>query len=209
MGRFKLGKLDFNEAKQEPQSSAGGKSFLELLLQESAEANGEMIPEELEQPIGEIPIPDRKKRFKFLRFPKLKQMLDMLENEGDEPTDAYVIMDKDELPNEELINKQLEKRDDTEEFLNTIESKLKHMGHVGRRIKEESPAAESLDESSNDFEETVIQSITEDENIISETLANLLAFQGKKKKAIKMYQALSLKFPEKSRFFAQKINELK
>lgn len=52
------------------------------------------------------------------------------------------------------------------------------------------------------------QSTDENETIISETLAELLATQGQNAKAIKMYAALSLKFPEKSRFFADKIAAL-
>ncbi len=51
-------------------------------------------------------------------------------------------------------------------------------------------------------------STDEKEEVISETLATLLAAQGQKNKAIKMYEALSLKFPKKSRLFADKIVEL-
>jgi len=46
-------------------------------------------------------------------------------------------------------------------------------------------------------------------DIFSETLADLLASQGHTKKAIQMYQRLSLIYPEKSRLFAAKIEELK
>ena len=46
------------------------------------------------------------------------------------------------------------------------------------------------------------------ETIISENLAKLLAIQGKKAEATKMYKALSLKFPEKSLFFAEQIEKL-
>lgn len=51
-------------------------------------------------------------------------------------------------------------------------------------------------------------STAENEDVASETLADLLALQGQKSKAIKMYKTLSLKFPEKSRLFADKIAEL-
>jgi len=47
-----------------------------------------------------------------------------------------------------------------------------------------------------------------DDGLISETLADLLAAQGKNDKAKEMYKALSLKFPEKSRLFADKIAQL-
>lgn len=61
---------------------------------------------------------------------------------------------------------------------------------------------------SNHLDDSVKESVTENEEVISETLADLLALQGKKDKAIKMYKALSLKFPEKNLFFAEKIEEL-
>lgn len=53
------------------------------------------------------------------------------------------------------------------------------------------------------------KSIVENESIASETLAKLLADQGSPQKAIKMYQRLSLIFPEKSTFFAERIEKLK
>ena len=53
------------------------------------------------------------------------------------------------------------------------------------------------------------KSLTLKEDIISETLAELLVDQGSNKKAIKMYKKLSLIFPEKSAFFAAQIKKLK
>lgn len=52
-------------------------------------------------------------------------------------------------------------------------------------------------------------SVIEDIENVSETLAQLLVIQGKRKKAIKMYRQLKLKFPEKSSYFAAKIDILK
>ncbi len=45
--------------------------------------------------------------------------------------------------------------------------------------------------------------------IISENLANILIKQGKVDKAIEIYEKLSLKFPEKSAYFASRIQDLK
>lgn len=53
------------------------------------------------------------------------------------------------------------------------------------------------------------KSILEPDDLITETLANIYAQQGNFKKAISFYQKLSLKFPEKSRYFAALIEELK
>jgi tetratricopeptide (TPR) repeat protein len=54
-----------------------------------------------------------------------------------------------------------------------------------------------------------VQSITENEEIASETLAELLIKQGRYDKAIEMYDRLILLFPEKSDYFAAKIKHLK
>ena len=53
------------------------------------------------------------------------------------------------------------------------------------------------------------KSIETDAELASETLADILACQGKIEEATEMYARLILKFPEKSAYFATKINNLK
>lgn len=53
------------------------------------------------------------------------------------------------------------------------------------------------------------QSVTEDEEIVTETLAKIYALQGNHQKAIRAYETLSLKYPEKSSYFAGLISDLK
>ncbi len=57
--------------------------------------------------------------------------------------------------------------------------------------------------------EVAKQSVQDPANLASETLAKLLVRQGQYRKAIKIYQRLSLLYPEKSRYFAATIEELK
>lgn len=54
-----------------------------------------------------------------------------------------------------------------------------------------------------------LESIVEHDEVASETLAEILAGQGYAHKAIEMYERLKLVFPEKSAFFAAKIENLK
>ena len=53
------------------------------------------------------------------------------------------------------------------------------------------------------------ESLEEDPNIVSETLANIYAQQGCVEKAVQMYEILKLHFPEKSCYFAALIEKLK
>lgn len=53
------------------------------------------------------------------------------------------------------------------------------------------------------------KSLVESDDIFSENLADLLAAQGHNKRAILMYEKLILKFPQKSSYFAKKIEKLK
>ncbi|MBL7827017.1 MAG: hypothetical protein JNJ57_10330 [Saprospiraceae bacterium] len=53
------------------------------------------------------------------------------------------------------------------------------------------------------------KSVSENKDVISETLAKLFAKQGFREKAITMYERLILAFPEKSAYFAAEIDKLK
>ena len=53
------------------------------------------------------------------------------------------------------------------------------------------------------------KSVSENKEILSETLARLYAQQGYRDKAIAMYMRLGLAFPEKSAYFAAEIEKLK
>lgn len=58
-------------------------------------------------------------------------------------------------------------------------------------------------------QELAERSVAENQEVISETLARLLAKQGHRDKAVAMYERLGLAFPDKSGFFAAEIDKLK
>jgi len=72
--------------------------------------------------------------------------------------------------------------------------------------------AEAADEEQEEIPEPIfkqaMESITMESGLMSEALAEILAKQGKKDKAIAMYKKLSLRNPEKNAYFADRINEL-
>lgn len=61
---------------------------------------------------------------------------------------------------------------------------------------------------SRPMHQLAIKSLVQDDDLVSETLADLLAWQGNKTKAIEMYRKLILQFPEKSSYFATKIEKI-
>ena len=51
-------------------------------------------------------------------------------------------------------------------------------------------------------------SVQEDDDLVTETLANIYAEQGNEEKAIKAFEKLQLKYPEKKVYFAGRIKEI-
>lgn len=72
-----------------------------------------------------------------------------------------------------------------------------------KKIKKEEKEAKK-----RELRKNVMKSVTKKESLVSESLADLLASQGHLDDAKKMYEQLMQKFPEKSSYFAAKINLL-
>ncbi|MEZ4953687.1 MAG: hypothetical protein R2825_08930 [Saprospiraceae bacterium] len=71
------------------------------------------------------------------------------------------------------------------------------------------PTIEDYKEPEDVAKKVAASSLSEDNSIATETLAGILERQGHFDKAIKMYEKLSLQFPEKSSTFAAKIEKLR
>lgn len=102
---------------------------------------------------------------------------------------------------------------------------LKHISSKNQKAREEEAEqkalkamwqqqklAAAIEEESEEIPEQVfemaVNSISRKDELVSESLAEVYAKQGKKEKAIDMYQKLSLLNPEKNAYFAAKIENL-
>lgn len=84
---------------------------------------------------------------------------------------------------------------------------LEHIDKLVTELKtKQTPNQNSTAKNSQEKAE---ESVTENHDFITETLAKVYEMQGKYAKAISIYSRLSLKYPEKSRYFATLIKELK
>jgi hypothetical protein len=73
---------------------------------------------------------------------------------------------------------------------------------------DKAPKMGPIREVAGEVEDLARKSIEEDEEVVTETMARILAAQGATARARKMYQLLALKFPEKSTYFALQSRKL-
>lgn len=91
-----------------------------------------------------------------------------------------------------------------------IEKKLKQQSIIDKII-EVNPSTIRLDPNQRFFaaDTKAKESLIENEELVTETLAKIYALQGNISKAVRAYEILSLKFPQKSAYFATLIQNLK
>ncbi len=115
---------------------------------------------------------------------------------------------------EELKKDPREVRDYFDDVENSIPQELNKktdkMELIDKFIREEPSIGRSTTPTSFfDPDENASKSLEQHDDMVSETLAKINLQQGKIAQAIKIYEKLSLKFPEKSAYFAAQINKIK
>lgn len=94
-----------------------------------------------------------------------------------------------------------------EENAATIEDK-RHVKSMWQKEKLAAALEEEDDEIPEEVFEMAVNSITQEDDLASESLAEIYLQQGKHDKAIEMYKKLSLRNPEKNAYFALKIKDI-
>lgn len=91
-----------------------------------------------------------------------------------------------------------------------LNKKLKNLALIDKII-ENSPGQIRIKDDQKFYspEQNAKESLLENEHLVSETLAKIYALQGSVNKAVRAYEILSLKFPQKSAYFASLIQKLK
>ena len=156
----------------------------------------------------------RIKKIKSTREPKISQTVRLVEPEQT-LTETVKKEQEVELPVMSKKNKKKEKKakkpkdqgtaDNFESWLAGLQSSIKSKESQESKKKK---GKKKKKKKKKDLK-LARMSLSENEDVISETLADLLANQGYKDKACEMYSKLILLFPEKSTYFAGKIENLK
>ena len=103
------------------------------------------------------------------------------------------------------------KQHELETYLPPIEKPLNHQELIIDQFLKQNPKLKSMANvkiKAEPMEDLSIKSTKIKKNLASETLANILIKQGKMKKAIKIYEHLILKIPDKKAYFASQIEKL-
>lgn len=120
---------------------------------------------------------------------------------------------QEQVTSERLKNQNLKPREEKKQKSESQSQQQKREKHkaIIDKIIETSPGLIRSKEDQKFFaaEIKAKESLLENEHLVTETLARIYALQGSVNKAVRAYEILSLKYPQKSAYFANLIHQLK
>jgi len=137
---------------------------------------------------------------------------DLLELEDEEnPDDAFVLdTSDDKLSSETLIQELVKDESEMEEpVLSASETPTSESRHLIQNFLQGDPGPIRADRKTTLKGDVSQSSVREHDGFITDTLAKIYVKQGLVAKAIYAYEKLSLKYPEKSAYFAAQIEKVK
>ena len=174
------------------------------------------VPETITNPQPQTPTPqendndDDSSKFESNNAMKLELKLPA-ENPGDEALSFEPMHLVDYFASQGIKLSEVEPTDKLGKQLKSFTEWLKTMKKLPGQAAGSQPAAEA--EKPTEQSDLTVQALAEksneEEEVLTEAMATVLASQGKRGKAIELYQKLSLMNPSKSAYFAAKIEQLK
>lgn len=201
--RKKFDDPQFEDALRKSALMVPDRKVLYNLLQKSTEKVQKTQDQEVKVQVQEMKVPEVVKE-----EPSTDFLLEIDENLPEENSEKAKVIEFDLSPSTTEMNSnnfELEEETAREE----ISDNAPNFDLIQKFI-EENPVFTPNKLTLNDQREDIsINSIQEDQELATETMAAIFTGQKLYDKAIAIYEKLILKFPEKSAYFADRINELK
>ncbi len=168
-----------------------------IIPQEEEVIQSDEVYDELEENLRKL----RESKIKFSEEEEesKKKITDEAEINDDRQEKDFTLI-PDQASEENLVTQHVDPRH--QQQIELIDKFINSKDSISMKNK---PVVESDEEP----EDLSYQSTETTENLISENLAEIYVKQGKKEKAIEIYQKLIWKFPQKKAYFAEKIESLK
>jgi tetratricopeptide (TPR) repeat protein len=158
---------------------------------------------------GAIRIHDRRKLYLFLNQKMGEPIPELSELDQPIETDSSDVLNLI-FPTEYRLDKQTETEESMGETALSIQNKPDKKQTLIEKFLEAQPKMPQLkDQESESPMDSQKQKELENDDFVTETLATIYAQQGYYKKAIQIFEKLSLKYPEKSTYFAAQIEKIK
>ncbi|MEA3503631.1 MAG: hypothetical protein U9R32_00325 [Bacteroidota bacterium] len=156
------------------------------------------------------------------KIEEIKRELELLQIEKDRveeliSEEAKLKQRKQKEKENSLFEKKIDKKFSYSDFSVVVDEKIENKEKVtGNNTKDlinnflrEEPTITRRSKVFFDVSDVAKESVVQNNDIVTETLAKILLKQGKVLQAIKIYEKLSLKYPKKSGYFAHQISEIK